>query len=625
MMHILLKYRRPFVVTFHLVLVVLANFLAFWLRFDGHIPVAQEAMQKQMLPWLLVIRGLMFVPFRLYEGLWRYTSVWDLRNIIGGVLASTLVFALLLYGMFGLTTYPRSVVVIDAVLLICCLGGSRILRRLYRELGPPRRKKRVLIYGAGDAGEMIVRDMKNNGAYAYEPVGFVDDDATKTGQRIHGVRVLGTRRDLPRIMATTSLQEVLVAMPSADPATVRAVVKTLELFKIPITTLPNLRDVLDGKVTVSQIRELSVEDLLPRIPVGLDPEPIRHLIAGRRVLVTGAGGSIGAELCRQIVALQPHTLVLFERYENSLYTIGNDLTPHRNMHLHCVMGDVTDTQRVHTVMATYRPELIFHAAAHKHVPLMEANPCEAVKNNVLGTRIMTEAAAKYGTERFILISTDKAVNPSSVMGATKRIAELLIQNMARRSPTRFLAVRFGNVLGSSGSVVPRFLEQIKVGGPVTVTHPEVRRYFMLIPEAVSLVLHAAAMGHRGAIYVLDMGEQIKVLDMARNLIRLAGLVPEEEIPIVFVGLRPGEKLHEELVGTDETVQPSGVAKIFQVRAERLPDPEALARQLTTLERLALQGEASALLDFLSEMIPTFRPQQVVHRDDLAWEHAANML
>jgi FlaA1/EpsC-like NDP-sugar epimerase len=379
-----------------------------------------------------------------------------------------------------------------------------------------------------------------------------------------------------------------------------------------------LRNILDGKVAVSQIRTLAVEDLLPRAPIGLEPAPVRRLIAGKRVLVTGAGGSIGAELCRQIATLQPQVLVLFDRYEHGLYTIENDLIGHNGaLEVRCLIGDVTDVRRVDAVMEAYQPELVFHAAAHKHVPLMEANPCEAVKNNVLGTRIVAEAAAKYGVERFVLISTDKAVNPSSVMGATKRLAELLIQDLARRSATRFLAVRFGNVLGSNGSVIPRFLAQIEAGGPVTVTHPEMRRYFMLIPEAVSLVLHAAALGQRGAVYVLEMGQQIKVLEMAHNLIRLSGFVPEEEIPIVFIGLRPGEKLCEELVGADETMVPSSIEKIFQVRGGWLPEPAMLAQQLAALERLVVLDDARTVLKFLCEVVPTSRLQYTTLGDDKA--------
>lgn len=608
MIQTILKSRRPLIVALHLVLIVLANYLAFWLQFDGAIPDVQRALWRQMLPYLILVRGLTFMPFRLYQGLWRYTGIWDLRNIILGVLTSTVVFASLTYWGFGLTHYPSSVLIIDAVLLTCFLGGIRLGRRLYREIGHPEPQKRVLIYGAGDAGAAIVRDMQSNRTYVYEPVGFIDDDPSKVGQRIHGVQVLGARHELPRVMATVQPDEVLVAIPSAQPAALRKVVQTLEPFKVRITTLPNFYDIVEGKVTATQVRNLAVEDLLARASVGLDRESVRHLMAGKRVLVTGAGGSIGSELCRQIAVLHPSALVLYERYENSLYTIGNDLASQESaLSFHCLMGDVTDKARVDAILAEYRPEIIFHAAAHKHVPLMELNPCEAVKNNILGTRLMAEAAARYGAERFILISTDKAVNPSSVMGATKRVAELLVQRMAQHSATRFMVVRFGNVLGSNGSVVPRFLAQIKAGGPVTVTHPEVQRYFMLIPEAVHLVLHAAALGQPGAVYVLEMGEQIKVLEMARNLIRLAGFVPEEDIPITFVGLRPGEKLCEELVGVDETVQPSGVEKIVRVQVAHLPESTMLARQIMQLEQYAVQGRTKEVIDCLSETVPTYQP------------------
>ena len=425
------------------------------------------------------------------------------------------------------------------------------------------------------------------------------------------MQVLGTRHELPQIMATQRPHEILVALPSASPATLREVVKALEPFKVPITTLPNLRDIVDGKASVTQIRNLAVEALLERDPIGLAPESVRYMIAGKRILVTGAGGSIGSELCRQIAALHPSALCLYERYENNLYTISNDLAGRCNgLSIHYIVGDVTDTRRIHAVMAEHQPDMIFHAAAHKHVPLMEFNPCEAVKNNVGGTRTVAEAAAHFGVERFILISTDKAVNPSSIMGATKCVAELLVQSLAQRSHTRFVVVRFGNVLGSNGSVVPHFLDQIRVGGPVTVTHPEVQRYFMLISEAVHLVLQAAALGQSGAVYVLEMGEQIKVLEMARNLIRLAGFIPDEEISIIFTGLRPGEKLGEELVGTDEILQPSGVEKIYQVQASCLPNSTVLMQQVAKLERFAVEGASKELVDCLSELIPTYHPVDV---------------
>lgn len=602
---IILKYRRALIVAAHLALAVLADYLAFWLRFDGAIPRPYRDLMKQTLPWLVTIRGLTFIPFRLYEGLWRYTGIWDLRNIVAGVSCSTIGFYVLVHWGFGIARYPRSVFIIDALLLVFFMGGIRLVRRLYRELSHIEREKRVLIYGAGDAGEMIVRDMKNNGTYAYEPVGFVDDDQTKVGRRIHGVPVLGTRNDLPRIMAIAKPDEVLVAVPSADPRVVRTIVKGLERFKVPITTLPSLRDLLEGKVAVQQIRQLSVEDLLARPPVGLDPEPVRRMLTGKRVMVTGAGGSIGSELCRQIAGFQPNLLILYERYENGLYEISTQLSDrHAPLTIRSVVGDVADSARVNGVMSENRPDIIFHAAAHKHVPLMELNPSEAVKNNVTGTRTIAEAAARHGAERFILISSDKAVNPSSIMGATKRVAELTLQDLSSRSRTRFVSVRFGNVLGSSGSVVPRFLDQIKAGGPVTVTHPEVYRYFMLIPEAVQLVLHAVTQPETGVIYALDMGEPISVLEIARTLIRLSGYVPEEEIPITFVGLRPGEKQFEELVGGDETAEPSGVPKVMRIRPGHPVDGSSLREKISRLEQVASQSDPRGMVDLLHEIVPT---------------------
>jgi len=574
-------FRRPIVIGLHLGLIIIANYLAFLLRFDGVIPQEAWALFAPMLPWLLAIRGLTFVPFRLYEGLWRYTSIWDLRNIIGGVLVSTVLFYGLVHWGLGATGYPRSIFIIDGVLLIFFLGGIRLTRRIYREFGRADREKRILIYGAGDAGEMIVRDMKNNSFHEYEPIGFIDDDLAKVGHRIHGIKVLGTSGSLGKVIREQKPDVVLVAIPRIEPVALRGIVKALEPFKVPIKTLPNLRDVIGGKVEVSQIRNLSIEDLLERVPIGLDAEPIRRLIEGKRVMVTGAGGSIGSELCRQIVACRPSVMVLFERHENGLYAVASELARTakvRTCPVYPVIGDVTDATRVNAVMAEHRPAIVFHAAAHKHVPLMEVSPCEAVKNNVGGTRVVAEAAHRAGVERFILISTDKAVNPTSVMGVTKRVAELMIQTMDQSWDGTFAGVRFGNVLGSNGSAVPRFLEQIRAGGPVTVTDPDMRRFFMLIPEAVQLVLHAATLARGGEIFVLEMGEQVKVLDMVKNLIWLSGFTLEE-IPIQIIGTRPGEKLYEELVGADETVEPSSVDKVSRVDPIWKPSHMVLAQQI----------------------------------------------
>jgi FlaA1/EpsC-like NDP-sugar epimerase len=614
LLRLLIEYRRLIVIAVHLVLIVASYYLALWLRFDGVVPPDLAAQARNLLPLLLVIRAVTLIPFRIYEGLWRYTSIRDARNIVGAVATSSVLFFVFIRVVFGANVYPRSVYIIDAVLLICFVVGVRSIRRLVRELNRPEHRRRVLVFGAGDAGEMIVRDMKRRAFYHGEPIGFVDDDRRKVGQRIHGLRVFGTRADIPAIVERERPDDVLIAMPAADAATIRAIVKTLEPFKLPIKTLPNLRDVLDGNVTVSQIRELKIEDLLPRAPVGLDPAPVRALIAGKSVLVTGAGGSIGSELCRQISSFGPASLVLFERYENSLFAIENDLRDrclanNGGPAIHAVIGDMTDRRRVDAVMAEYRPDIVFHAAAHKHVPLMEASPCEAVKNNVGGTWVLARAAVRHGVSRFVMISTDKAVNPTSVMGATKRVCELIVQGLANGGHpvgTTFSVVRFGNVLGSNGSVIPRFLQQIKMGGPVTVTHPDIRRFFMLIPEAVVLVLHAATVGDAGEVLVLDMGEQMKVVDVARNLIRLSGYIPEEDIPVVFTGLRPGEKLYEELVGDVEDGEPSGVEKVTRIRRKSASGFATLERQVFDLVRLAKRGDERAMLATLRDVVPTYK-------------------
>ena len=601
------KYRRPFIILLDLALIVLANYLAFWLRFDGNIPGTEQQLFMQMLPWLVLVRGSMLFVFRLNEGLWRYTSVWDLQRIVSGVLASTIVFYGVVHWGFGLISYPRSVFIIDSILLIGFLTGIRLPSRLLRENVRWRKKKRVLVLGAGDAGERIVREMKTSPSYQYEPIGLIDDEPTLVGQRIHGVKVLGTRHDLSKILSTHQPHEVLVALPEPNSSTVREIISGLESFKVPIKKLPNFGEILNGDITIDHIRNIAIEDLLTRPPVGSDLQAVSHLIEGNRIFVSGAGGSIGSELCRQIARFDPAALILYERYENSLYKIVNELTDEGYAPIiHPVIGDITDTVRLHETMKRYCPNIIFHAAAHKHVPLMEQNPGEAIKNNVLGTRTVAEAANWFGVEQFVLISTDKAINPSSVMGATKRVAELVIQYMAGKSRTRFVTVRFGNVLGSNGSVVPRFQDQIKAGGPVTVTHPAVRRYFMLISEAVHLVLQAATLGQQGTTYVLDMGEQIKLVDLARHLIRISGFVPEKEIPITFVGLRPGEKLQEQLVGDDERAKPATVNKILEVQPKQLPDLKFVMQQLTNFEHPDALNEPSLVIEQLRQLVPTFQ-------------------
>ena len=605
-MSLLLRYRYPLVVAFHLAAALIANLLAFWLRFDSDVPPWAVEAFVHTVPVLVLLRGLTFWPLGLYDVAWGYASFGDLVRIVTAVAASSGLFAIVEPLLFG-TSYPKSVLVVDGTLLICLLSAFRLSPHFYRELSRAAQGKRVLVYGAGDAGEMIVREMHNHPAYGYQPVGFVDDDPTKRGQRIRGVRVYGTLKEITTLVERLQPTEILLAIPSATPATVRALVQTLEPLALPIKTLPNIRDLLECKVTVTQIRDLSLEDLLARPAVGLDNGPIRALVSGRRVMVTGAGGSIGSELCRQLAMHAPASLVMLDRYENSLFELEHQVaqTPSASV-ARAVIADVTDASRLDHLFADLRPEIVFHAAAHKHVPLMELNPCEAVKNNVAGTFNVARAADRHGAERFILISTDKAVNPANVMGATKRVAEFAVQVLFKDSRTRFCAVRFGNVLGSNGSVVPLFLQQIARGGPVTVTHPDIKRYFMLIPEAVQLVQHAAVQCEPGAVYVLDMGDQVRVDDLARALIRLSGYSVDQDIEIRYIGLRPGEKLHEELVGRDERVTPSDVAKINRVQPFNLPTIDVLSQHLEALRRCATDDDATGVLRMLREIVPTYR-------------------
>jgi FlaA1/EpsC-like NDP-sugar epimerase len=512
----------------------------------------------------------------------------------------------------GMYEYPRSIFIIDSILLVGFLTGVRLPCRLLREQVIYRSKKKVLIVGAGDTGERIVREMRTRSSYRYHPIGFVDDNASLLNQRIHGVKVLGTLKDLTRIIAEQKPEEVVIAIPGGGPAMLRQIIAALEGLKVSIRILPGVKDLVSDKSIISQIRSVNLGDLLPRAAVHLNTDSLPGMIRGKSVLITGAGGSIGSELARQISTLRPQHLILYERHENSLYTIGKELDDAGcSTFIRPVIGDVTDIRRLSLVMEQYRPHVVFHAAAHKHVPLVELNVAEALKNNCMGTRIAAEAAHRFKVERFVLVSTDKAVNPSSVMGATKRVAELIVQDISRRSSTRFLTVRFGNVLGSSGSVLLRFQEQIQHGGPVTVTHPAIRRYFMLIPEAVHLVLQAASLGEQGAIYVLDMGEQISVLDLARNLIRLSGFVPGHDIPIQIVGLRPGEKLEEELIGDGEASRPASIDKILKIHSTVHLDSANFQEKELVLEAAAHLDNIDWVLEQLQTIVPSFRSSKIV--------------
>ena len=602
----IIRWRRPIIVVIDVGLIILANYLAFFLRYDGNIPQSDRYVFEQTVLGLVAVRGVAFALYGLNEGLWTYTSLWDLQNILKGVLASTVAFAGWVYWVMGIYSYPRSIFAIDAILVVGFLAGVRLSSRVLRDKVVFQKRRRVLVIGAGDSGERVVREMKTRSVFNCQPIGLIDDNGLLLNQRIHGVRVLGAMQDIPKLMETLKPEVVVVAVPNPTPEFLRDLVIKLEPYDVSIKTLPGKEELLTDQSAVSQIRNVSIPDLLSRAPVNLDNRTTRQLVRDKTVMITGAGGSIGSELARQIASFEPKVLLLYERHENSLYNIHKELDDKKySFQIIPLIGDITDAQRLAAVLERYRPQILFHAAAHKHVPLVEANPVEAVKNNCIGTRIVAEAASLYGVEQFVHISTDKAVNPSSVMGATKRVAELVIQDIARTSRTRFLLVRFGNVLGSSGSVLLRFQEQIRSGGPVTVTHPEIRRYFMLIPEAVQLVLQAATIGEQGHTYILDMGEQIKVLDIARSLIRLSGLVPGRDVPIRFVGLRPGEKLYEELVGEGEIAVNSPLDKILQIRTVNPLDFDMFREKLSALEVASSHDEPIVVLEHLKEIVPMF--------------------
>jgi FlaA1/EpsC-like NDP-sugar epimerase len=610
-------------------LIAVAWLLAFQLRFDsyGKIPPFYDKLVNWRTVLLVVaIKLCVFTAFGFYNRWWRYVSTRDMWGAARGVTVASLAASLVVYFFPPADTarLPRGIAILDWLLLLALVAGSRLLARsIFERPGASSlvaRGKEVIVVGAGDAGQLVIREMQKSRALGYTPIGIVDDDPRKKNLRLHGVRVLGTTDELPHILRDNAPDELLIAIPSAAGDVRQKVVDYARDARVAVKTLPALYELISGDANLAaQIRPVQVEDILGREPVEVDFEAISEYLRGETVLVSGAGGSIGSELCRQAARAGAARLILVDQAESPLYEIERELVDDRGFPASVpVIADVGNPDKIRRVFDRYRPSVVFHAAAYKHVPMMEANPLESVRNNILATKVLAEVAVEFEAKRFVLISTDKALNAQAVYGQSKALCEWIVEAYGAREDvsTRFVAVRFGNVLDSAGSVIRIFKRQIAKGGPVTVTNPEMTRYFMTTPEAVSLVIQAGAIGGRGEIFVLDMGEPVKILDLAHNMIRLSGKEPEREIPIEFIGARAGEKLHEELWGEDEVVAQTAHPKIH--RARRAPvDGVWLEEELDALERLVAEGETLEAVSRLSTMVRSPRRVAVPQTDTVS--------
>lgn len=598
--------RTLFYLTFDSIFIALSMYGAFYLRFDGKIP---ENFIGSMSIFILIAL-LVKIPPLYYEGLykisWSYVGLRELLSIVKSLLFASFFFGTIIF-IFKtsplMAAFPRSILIIDFMLTFTLLGNFRCIKRIYLQYTgrTPINEERVLIIGAGNTGEQIVRNMLTSGGYY--PVGFLDDDPSKKGITIHGVKVLGKRDEMAKVVNENDVEGILIAMPSAPPKVIR---ETFDLARKAgirkIKIVPSLREIISGNITLADVKEVELEDLLGREQVEIDMGAVGSYLDGKTVLVTGASGSIGSELCKQVLKFNPKMLVALDQDETGLFWLRRNIDDHR---MSPVIGNVRDAVKMDKLFNEFKPNVVFHAAAYKHVPVMEEHPDEAVKNNVFGTRIVGEASIKYGVEKFILVSTDKAVSPTSVMGATKRLAEKVIVELNKRKITVFAAVRFGNVLGSRGSVIPIFKEQIMKGGPVEVTHPEVKRYFMVTSEAVLLILQSGAMAEGGEVFVLDMGEPIKIIDLAREMIRLSGFEPDKDIPLIFTGLRRGEKLYEDLLTAEEGTDSTCHKKIFTAKLKS--ENSKLSENLEKLKGLSEDGKTEEIVSLIRKMIPTYNP------------------
>ncbi|HAT89212.1 MAG TPA: nucleoside-diphosphate sugar epimerase [Roseburia sp.] len=609
--------RRIFLMCYDMFAVFVASMVALMIRFDlNFYNVPSEYLNEvwRTLPYMMAITLIIFWGLRLYSSLWSYAGALEMMYVVSAcILDAIAVAALILVRNWGdMFPVPRSFYILYGLFLLVLIMGCRYSYRGLRVIRNMRRdgvyRRNVLVIGAGEAGNQLIKEINNSRYVRKKVVGVIDDDKTKIGNYIHGAKVVGDRSCIRDKVLELHVHEIIIAMPSASPKQMKGILDICKETGCELKRLPGIYQLVNGEVGISKLKDVDVNDLLGREPVTVDLESIMGYVSGKIIMVTGGGGSIGSELCRQIAGHKPKQLIILDIYENTTYDIQNELkVKFPELDLVVLIGSVRNTNRMNWIFETYHPEIIYHAAAHKHVPLMEESPNEAIKNNVLGTWKIVQAADHYHVKRFVMISTDKAVNPTNIMGASKRICEMIIQTYNKRSDTEYVAVRFGNVLGSNGSVIPLFKKQIERGGPVTVTDPNIVRYFMTIPEAVSLVLQAGAYAKGGEIFVLDMGEPVKILDLAKNLILLSGHKPDEDIQIVFTGLRPGEKLYEEMLMDEEGLQDTENNLIHIGKPIEL-DEEKFLNQLEKLKEYVVT-EPSDIREWVKEIVPTYQPKE----------------
>ncbi|AUM96482.1 TPA: polysaccharide biosynthesis protein [Clostridium botulinum] len=602
---------KKYILTFvDVVLINLTYILAYSLRFNFSIPAHELGIFKNNAIIITIVYLVVFSAFKLYKNLWSYASIEEFMLVVNACILSNLLA--IAYSFILSSRIPLSINILAGIITILLIGGFRMSFRIIARYSDGKSKvskdraKRVMIIGAGSAGTIIVKEMKLCSEVNYLPVVFIDDDKNKIGTYISGVKVMGTRDSIEEIAKNLSVDEILIAIASIDSKNKKEIIDICKETGCKVKLMPGIYELIDGRVSLNKIREVNFEDLLGREPVKLDMKAISDYIKGRTVMVTGGGGSIGSELCRQIIKFKPKELIVLDNYENNTYVLQQEFK--RNgvtANIKYVIASVRDKHRLDLIFKRYIPEIVFHAAAHKHVPLMEENPSEAIKNNVFGTLNVVTCADKYKVKRFVMISTDKAVNPTNIMGATKRVCEMIIQSMDKRSKTQFVAVRFGNVLGSNGSVVPLFIEQIKNGGPLTVTHKDINRFFMTIPEAAQLVLQAGVFAKGGEIFVLDMDKPVKIYDLACDLIRLSGYVPNKDIKIKFIGLRPGEKLYEEVLTEEEGLNQTAHKKIF-IGKPTFDDFDTLMVKINEFKEIVEKEDREQIISKLEEIVPTYK-------------------